>query len=129
MNATRISRRWAIAAAAAVLISLIVLNWELAFLASAFATAEKRPSLLSDAKWGEPASARKFRRVFAPGTPETGLITWLSANKFVLDRPAKRAFRKVGGLPCTENVSVTWTATPKGKLLKADASVTEAGCL
>jgi hypothetical protein len=90
---------------------------------------EARPRLLSDAGWGAPKSAHEFNSRFGAGTPETGLIAWLQANDFAIDRRNQRAERRIKGMPCNEQVSVTWNADPAGKLTLAHANVTEAGCL
>lgn len=113
----------------AILAGLSAIYWQPLVFASAVATAEKRPSLLNDAQWGKPASAQKFNKRFAAGTSESELLAWLDANHFAIDRPAKTAARKIGGLPCAEDVGVVWTIEKPGTLRSAEVSVTEAGCL
>jgi hypothetical protein len=109
--------------------ALAALNWPRLFYAAAMLVAEKRPALLVDAKWNEPTSAHKFSARFHPGTSEGDLLTWLEANKFKVDRQAGRATRRIGGLPCNEEVEVKWRKGPGGALTDATALVREAGCL
>lgn len=120
--------RWIAAGVAAVVI-LVVLNFETIIWASAVLLAEKRPSLLRDAKWNDPASTQLFQGEFGAGTDEANLLEWLERNRFDIDRPGRRADRLVEGLPCNERVAVTWAADSQSRLQESEAIVTEAGCL
>lgn len=120
--------RWIAAGAAAVAI-LVALNFETVIWASAVLLAEKRPSLLRDAKWNDPASARLFQGELSAGAEEADLLEWLEQNRFDIDRLGRRADRLVGGFPCNERVAVTWAADSRSRLQGSNAIVTEAGCL
>lgn len=120
--------RWIIAGVAAVVI-LVALNFETIIWASAVVLAEKRPSLLRDAKWSDPTSAQLFQDEFKAGTDEANLLEWLERNRFDIDRSRRRADRLVEGLPCNERVAVTWAADSQSRLQESRAIVTEAGCL
>ena len=125
----RLSRlsKWLLAAVVALLL-VLALNWEGLALGLAAATAEHRPSLLDDAQWNQPQSASAFRHRFGNRSSEVDLLQWLSANHFKIDRGAGRAGRVVNGVPCTERIGVTWTAT-NGTISQSNAVVSEAGCL
>ena len=127
MNARQ--RKLSIVAVVVTTLGLAAFNLDTLLFASAVAASEKRQSLLSDARWGKPESARDFNSRFKRGTPEEALVSWLAANDFTLDATAKTASRKVGGFPCAENIEVTWTTQAPGMLRSAEALVTEAGCL
>jgi hypothetical protein len=120
--------RWIIAGVAAVA-ALVALNFETIMWASAVLLAERRPSLLRDAQWSDPASAQLFQGEFRAGTDEEKLLVWLERNQFEIDRTARRASRLVEGLPCNERVAVTWAADGQSRLRESKAIVTEAGCL
>ena len=127
---SRSRRKWVIVAAlAGLLVVVAALNFQSIMLAIAFATADGRPALLSDAGWGKPGSARKFADRFAPGVAESDLLEWLDANRFAIDRPDQSADRRISSLPCNEDVRVRWSADTTGKLRTASAEVSEAGCL
>lgn len=107
---------------------VIVLNLNHLAFASAVLIAERRPALLSDAQWNEPASARKFSTRFHSGTNERELLAWLESNKFTTEPAAGHATRLISSLPCNEFVDVTWRAS--GHVISsAEARVSEAGCL
>ena len=59
---------------------LIILNLDMIKLASAAATAERRPALLNDAKLNKPLTAIKFKARFSDGSNESTLLEWLNAN-------------------------------------------------
>jgi hypothetical protein len=107
----------------------VALNWETLALRVSFLTAERRPALLSDAKWKNPASALMFSSRFANGVHENELIDWLESNNFTVDRKAGRASRLVQSLPCNEAIEVTWSRQPDGTIAGTEALVSEAGCL
>lgn len=98
-------------------------------LALAGLLAERRPALLRDAEWHDPASAHLFAERFPPGTAETELLAWLNDNRFAVDPRTRRATRDVGGFACNERIEVAWTADAGGRLARAAATVFEAGCL
>jgi hypothetical protein len=111
--------------AAAVLLLIVALTWQSIMFGVAFAFAEKRPTLLRDANWDTPVLA--FNQRFSAGTPETELLQWLSDNEFT-DVRKGRASRTIDGLPCQEQVEVSWT-TVDGVISESNAIVSEAGCL
>jgi hypothetical protein len=119
---------WGIVAGV-VLVIVISANLNRLKLAIAFATAERRPELLSDARLQAPASAVKFVRRFGRGARERDLVSWLGTSKFQLDRPNGHARRLVRSLPCNEDIEIDWTADVRGRLSSATAKVSEAGCL
>lgn len=121
--------KWGFAALTIVLVVVAALNFQWIMLTAGFATAEGRPALLSDAEWGKPASARKFANRFAPGVAQSDLLEWLDANRFAVDQANKNASRKIGSLPCAEDVRITWATDPRGNLKAANAQVSEGGCL
>ena len=88
-----------------------------------------RPELLSDAEWGKSGSARRFEQRFSPGSREADLLAWLEGNHFAVDRRSGRANRRVESLPCNERIEVAWAANPAGRIARATALVSEAGCL
>ena len=104
---------------------LVALTWQNIMFGIAFAVAEKRPTLLRDASWDMPVSA--FHQRFSAGTPETELLQWLGDNEFRNVRKG-RASRTIDGLPCQEQVEVSWTAVD-GVISESNAIVSEAGCL
>jgi hypothetical protein len=120
--------RW-IVAGLAVVAALVALNFETIIFASSVLLAEKRPALLRDAQWSDPASAQLFRGEFRAGTDEEKLLVWLERNHFDIDRLARRASRLVEGLPCNERVAVTWAVDGQNRLRASEVTVTEAGCL
>jgi hypothetical protein len=95
--------------------------------------AERRPALLADAMWKEPASARMFLARFADGVQESELIEWLESNEFTIDRDYGRghgvATRRVYGFPCNEGIKVSWSRRPDGTIADAEVLVSEKGCL
>ncbi len=120
---------WGCLAAVALLGGLIYISRDSIGTGLAVSSAESRPGLLSDAEWGERGSARLFERRFHRGIPESELLSWLSDNRFIIDRPAARASRRVESLPCNERIDVRWTKDDGGGLIGATAMVHEAGCL
>lgn len=104
------------------------LNWQSLVFASAVAASDKRPDLLRDAEWEKPGTAIVFRQRFRRGSFESSLSEWLEANHFDIDRRARRATLRVGGVPCAENVVVSW-ASSNGKISASKAVISEAGCL
>jgi hypothetical protein len=88
-----------------------------------------RPSLLADAHWDAPASAQRFLSRFPPSANEGELIAWLESNNFMVDRNAGRASRLVHSLPCNERIEITWSKLSDNVIGRAEARVSEAGCL
>jgi hypothetical protein len=121
--------RWGCLAVVLALTALIYACRDTILLAVAMSSAESRPELLRDAEWGKQGSARLFERQFHRGTPETSLLSWLTDNRFTIDRPGARAFRRVGSLPCSERIYVRWATDVGGRLTAATATVHEAGCI
>jgi hypothetical protein len=119
--------KWFLLAALALML-LVALTWNRLALAIGFASSETRPALLNDAEWGKPDTALAFRHRFGNGSSEAELVRWLAANHFEIDGGAHRASRTVHGLPCNEDVAVSWTAT-NGTIRESKAVVSEAGCL
>jgi hypothetical protein len=87
-----------------------------------------RPALLNDAEWGKPETAAAFNHRFEKGSSERELLGWLAARHFQIDQRADRAVLRVGGFPCAERITVTWTAT-KGVISESAAVISEGGCL
>lgn len=104
---------------------LVALTWQSTLFGVAFTLAEKRPALLTEARWGTPALA--FKQRFSEGTPETELLLWLDDNNF-LDARKGRANKTIHGFPCQEQVEVLWSAAD-GIIEESSAIVSEAGCL
>ena len=125
-----LSRRtkWLLLSVALAFVFLVALAWQRIALAVAVASSDTRPSLLRDAEWGKPETAAAFRQRFGRGSSEADLVQWLADNHFQIDRHAHRASLKVKGVPCGEDVAVSWTAI--GATIDASrAVVSEAGCL
>lgn len=123
-------RLWTwLAAFALVVVTVVALNWQWFTFAVAVAFAERRPALLADAQWGEPASAHRFSNRFGVGASEAELLEWLESNEFTVDRETGQASRLIRGLPCNEAVEIRWTKTSGDVLAGAEARVSEAGCL
>jgi hypothetical protein len=127
-QAIRTLRFAAVAIPVAVAI-LLIINWRTVLLCAAILMSEHRPALLKDASWDDPASAVRFERRFHAGAPERDLVDWLNDNKFAVNGSARKANRSVNGLPCNEDISVTWTRDAAGRLTSADAVVTQVACL
>ena len=123
-----VRRRWWLLAIVAVA-ALVFLNREALLAGVAAAFSEERPELLDDAEPGRPGSTRKFAQRFAVGVPELELIGWLHSNHFEIDRLGFTASRRVQKVPCSELILVTWERTPGGRLSRASAEISEAGCL
>lgn len=117
------------AATIAVIVVIVALNWQWFTFAAAVVLAERRPTLLVDAQWNEPASAHAFSNRFRAGTNEAALLAWLQSNKFTIDRGAHHATRLVQSLPCNEFIEVEWSRRDGDKLGGAEARVSKAGCL
>ena len=132
MTAAGISRRsWRAPLAlmaGAVLIAIVIASWEPLTLGSAIATAERRPALLADADWHDPASARLFDARFRAGTPTADLLRWLTNERFVISAQRSHAERRLASLPCNERIAIDWK-DGGGRLASASARVQEAGCL
>lgn len=130
MTTERQHRRiWLVAGTVALAAALLlVANWQWAAFASAVATSERRPALLADAEWRKPASARMFNARFAPGASAGDLLTWLTDERFTIDRSTDSARLSIDSFPCNERVAINWTATAGGILKTAQATVFEAGC-
>ena len=124
-----VSRRssWFIAATLALAL-VLALTWQRVALGLVFVSADRRPTLLSDAEWDKPTSASGFQHRFGKGSSEADLLQWLSANQFKIDRTSRRASRIVSGMPCGERIAVTW-ATENGTINGSSVLVSEAGCL
>jgi len=110
---------------ALVLSLLVALTWQNILFGIAFTLADKRPALLTDARWGTPAMA--FSQRFNEGTPEAELLLWLDDNNFK-NAHKGRAKKTIHGLPCQEQVEVQWSAVD-GIIKESSAIVSEAGCL
>ncbi|HVY83490.1 MAG TPA: hypothetical protein VG943_00025 [Caulobacterales bacterium] len=115
-----------LAAIVAVIVTIVALNWQWFALSAAFVLAERRPALLANAQWDQPA--RKFSEHFHAGTGERELLAWLESNKFTVERGARHATRLISSLPCNEFVDVRWQASGE-TINAAEARVSEAGCL
>ncbi|URD62047.1 hypothetical protein M8312_05955 [Sphingomonas sp. KRR8] len=124
----RLTRTKALIVITVILAGALVFNWQSLLFASAVATSDQRPTLLREAEWGQSATAKAFKQRFHAGSSEASLLAWLQAETFKTNRQAHEATLKVGGAPCAEDVTVTWAAD-RGIINKADAFVTEAGCL
>jgi hypothetical protein len=124
-------RKWLwIAATVVVAIGTVAaVTWERLAVVVAIIASERRPALLTDAKWRDPASARMFSSRFPDGVQESELIEWLESNKFTIDKETGRANRLIQSLPCNEVIEVTWWLQADGTIAGAEAKVSEAGCL
>ena len=126
----RIRRRWIwLATTVLILGTVVALNWQSVALGLAVSLSERRPALLADAKWNQPATARSFLSRFRPGTKESALLEWLNSNDFTVDRDSGRANRLISSLPCNERVEITWSKASDDAIVNAEARVSEAGCL
>ena len=124
-------RRWGVVAGVtgAVVVLTLLLNMQNLLWGVVVISAEKRPALLADAAWDQPASARAFTSRFRSGTDGEELLAWLATNKFAIDQRAGRATRLVRSVPCNESIQVAWNTLPGNKIDKATARIREAGCL
>lgn len=120
---------WGCVVVVVALVTLIFVFRDRIGLAVAISSAEGRPELLRDAEGGKQESARLFERQFHSGAPESELLSWLSDNRFTINRPAARATRRVESLPCNERIDIRWNTDNGGRLTEATATVHEAGCL
>lgn len=91
--------------------------------------AERRPELLRDAGWEDPASAHAFLARFPTGSPASELVRWLQANKFELDEAKGKARLYVRGFPCNEIINIAWSSDAAGKLTRREAFLPPGGCL
>ena len=125
-----LSRRgkWLLLSAALAVVLLVAVAWQRLGFAVAVASSDSRPSLLRDAQWGKPETTVAFRQRFGRGSSEADLVQWLEANRFQVDQRARRASLKVRGVPCAEDVAVSWKAIG-GTIDASRAVVSEAGCL
>lgn len=110
------------------LAAALLLNWQTILLSGSILLSDTRPALLADAKWNDPATARKFNSRFVTGTASAELVEWLRQNDFQVRADQGRAERKISSLPCNERVVVTWRSD-SGRLAERRATVTESGCL
>lgn len=124
-----VNRWWWILVPVSALTLIAAVNWQSISFSIAAASAETRPTLLRDAKWNHPDSAREFQAAFRRGSPEASLRDWLRANDFEVNGVKLRASKRVRGLPCNERVLIEWTRGEKATIGKAHAIVSEAGCL
>ena len=123
-------RLWTwLAAIALVTGTIVALNWQWFTFAVAVVFAERRPALLADAQWDEPASARRFSNRFRAGASEAELLEWLESSEFTVDGDTGQASRLIRGLPCNEAIEIRWSKTSGDVLASAEARVSEAGCL
>jgi hypothetical protein len=107
---------------------LVVSTWQSTISAGAVSASDNRPTLLRDAEWNKPETAKNFLQRFGRGSSEASLLRWLHAASFQTDQLARRATLTVTGLPCRERIAVTWNAS-SGVISEASATVSEAGCL
>ena len=129
MAAKRLRLWMWLAAIMGALTAIVALNWQWFSLTAAFVLAERRPALLADAQWDDPASAHQFSNRFRSGTSERELLAWLETNKFTVDPGVSHARRLIRSLPCNEGVEITWSKTAGDTIARAEARVYEAGCL
>ena len=108
---------------------LIAVNWPTVTLLSAIASSERRPALLNDASWNDPASAVRFHRRFGENTSEEELAGWLKQNRFEIDHAAHIAKKRVYGLPCNEYIDVTWSSSEDHSIAELEAIISGGGCL
>lgn len=108
--------------------ALLAVSWRTAVFTSAVVTSDRRPALLEDANWGQSNGGAAFGRRFHAGVLEADLLSWLEANTFIVDRAGHRAERRLAGVPCAEDISVSWSAKDQ-RISRANAVVTEGGCL
>jgi hypothetical protein len=120
--------KWVLLTVALALVLAVAVAWQRLALGVAVASSDTRPSLLRDAQWGKPETAAAFGKRFGHGTSEADLVQWLEANRFEVDRRAHHASLKLRGVPCAEDVAVSWTAIG-GTIDTSRAIVSEAGCL
>ena len=119
---------WIVAATIVAILAIAAFNWKTVGLIPALILSERRPPLLRDAQWGDASSAIAFQQRFRPGVPEQELMSWLKANNFEIALPGA-ASRTTDGLPCAERLNIRWSTGADGKLVRASAEVSEAGCL
>lgn len=126
-----ISKTWfRIAAVVAIAVAiLIAANWPSVAGTSAIASAERRPALLNDTSWNDPASAERFYGRFRDNPSDEELVSWLDQNGFDIDRDAHIARKRVHSLPCNENIEVTWSHSATGSMTELNVIISESGCL
>jgi hypothetical protein len=122
------NRRYLLLLLVAALLAVLALNWRQILFAYAGFAAEQRPALVADAIRGRPETAVAFGRRFRPGVAEAELLAWLRDNGFSIYPPQHRAERLVIGLPCNENIVVTWSSDSARRIERAAVIVREAGC-
>lgn len=126
-----ISKTWfRVAALIAIAVTvLIAANWPKVTVTSAIVSSERRPALLNDASWNDPASAERFYGRFGNNPSDEELVSWLEQNGFNVDRDARIARKRVQSLPCNENIEVTWSLSATGSMTELGAIISEGGCL
>ncbi|PVM91462.1 hypothetical protein [Caulobacter endophyticus] len=125
-KAVRSTLAWA---ASTIVVVLLIFNWQLLLGLFWVMTAERRPALLRDAKWDQPASAVRFEARFHTGAPEPELLKWLGRNSFRVNRSERSATRDIAGFPCTEALRIDWAADQAGRLTRRQATVRQIACL
>ena len=115
-----------LAAIVALIATIVALNLQWFAFAAAVVFAERRPALLADVQWNQPA--RRFSEHFHAGTHERELLAWLESNQFNVERGTRHATRLIRGLPCNEFVDVRWRASSEA-ISEVEARLSEAGCL
>jgi len=126
-----ISKTWFRVAAGIVLAVaiFITLNWPIVALTSAVASSERRPALLNDASWNEPASAARFYDRFGANASDRKLVSWLEENEFEIDQEARNAKKQIYSFPCNEFINVTWSLSEAGSIAGLNAIISEGRCL
>lgn len=126
-----ISKTWfRVAAGIVVAVAIVIaLNWPTVALTSAVTSSERRPALLDDASWNEPASAALFNERFVANSSDEELVSWLEENYFEIDREALTAKKRISSLPCNEYINVTWSLSETGAIAGLNAIISEGGCL
>lgn len=120
---------WVAAGITITITILITLNWPTVALTSAVASSERRPALLNDASWNDPASAVRFHSRFGDNASEDELVSWLEQNRFEIDRETHAAKKRVFSLPCNEYIDVTWSTSEDKSLAELEAVISGGGCL
>lgn len=126
-----ISKTWfRISAVVAIAVTiLIAANWPSVAVTSAIASSERRPALLNEASWNDPASAERFYGRFGNNPSDEELVSWLEQNSFDIDRDARVARKHVQSLPCNEYIEVAWSLSETGSMTELNAIISESGCL
>lgn len=108
---------------------LVAVFWTNINFGVAVLLAERRPELLRDAGWEDPASAQSFLARFPIGSPASELVKWLQANKFEFDKTESKASLYVRGFPCNEIINIAWSSDAAGNLTRREAFLPPGGCL